>query len=195
MKKDGKWGVIELTGQNDSKEETAGTENWKKLYTDYVQSAQSEGYAGYSLIYLDGDDVPELYLYGSSTAQGDQICTVKDGQIRTQALGNGGLSYIEKQNCFCDSGGRMDVYYDHIYQIRDGSFVKTAEGNYGAEDNTNVQTDAQGNPIYQYSWEGTEMTKEEYEQRFAELFDKDRAVWASKGTVDAAEILRQIEDR
>ena len=195
VKKDGKWGVIELTGQNDSNGETAGMENWKKLYTDYVQSAQSEGYAGYSLIYLDGDDVPELYLYGSSTAQGDQICTVKDGQIRTQALGNGGLSYIEKQNCFCDSGGRMDVYYDHIYQIRDGSFVKTAEGNYGAEDNTNVQTDAQGNPIYQYSWDGTEMTKEEYEQRFAELFDKDRAVWASKETVDAEEILRQIEDR
>lgn len=89
----------------------------------------------------------------------------------------------------------MDVYYDRIYRIDDEGFVMTAEGNYGAEDNTNVQTDAQGNPIYQYSWNGTKMTKEEYEQWFAELFDKDRAVWASKGTVDAAEILRQIEDR
>ena len=87
----------------------------------------------------------------------------------------------------------MDVYYDRIYQIRDGRFVVTAEGNYGAEDNTNVQTDADGNPIYQYSWDGEQMTEAEYEERFQELFDREKAVWASEDTVSASEILRQIQ--
>lgn len=191
VKKDGKWGVLKL---EDKKQESAsGDETWKEIYTSYIQSKQSEGWAGYRLIYLDDDQVPELYLMGATTAQGDQICTVCDGQIQTQTLGNGGLAYQEKKNLFCDSGGRMDVYYDRIYQIRDGRFVVTAEGNYGAEDNTNVQTDADGNPIYQYSWDGEQMTEAEYEERFQELFDREKAVWASEDTVSASEILRQIQ--
>ena len=48
-----------------------------------------------------------------------------------------------------DSGGHMDEYYDIVYSIEDGSFVVQAEGEW-AEDNANIQFDAEGFPIYNY---------------------------------------------
>ena len=37
------------------------------------------------------------------------------------------------------------------------------------------------------------MTEAEYEERFQELFDREKAVWASEDTVSASEILGQIQ--
>ncbi len=193
VKKDGKWGVLKL--EEEEQDQVSENEDWKVIYFSYIQSTMHEGWAGYRLIYLNDDQVPELYLMGSTTAQGDQICTYYDGRLETQNLGNGGLSYLEKENLFCDSTGRMDVYYDRIYQIQDGHFVVMAEGKYGAKDNTNVQTDADGNPVYQYSWDGEQMSKTQYEQRFQKLFDRQKAVRASEGTVSASEIITQIDSK
>ena len=89
---------------------------------------------------------------------------------------NYGFSYIEGENLFLDSGGHMDEYYDIVYSIEDGTFVVQAKGECGAEDNANIQFDAEGFPIYNYYWNGNQVSGEaEYEELLNKAFDKGRA--------------------
>ena len=118
---------------------------------------------------------------------------MKGSEINVLSTGISGLTYLERQNLFCESGGRMDSYYDNVYQIENGEMVKLHEGWYGAEDNTNVQFDAQGNPVYQYFWDGEELSKEEYEESLEQVFHREGAVYAAEKTLSAGEILRQIK--
>ncbi|MCX4372209.1 MAG: hypothetical protein OSJ58_10345 [Dysosmobacter sp.] len=69
----------------------------------------------------------------------------------------------------------MDVYWDGIYVLRDGQFTEIAHGNYGAEDNSNVQFDENRIPIYVYSWNEVSVTKQEYEEALAREFDVSAA--------------------
>lgn len=107
--------------------------------------------------------------------------------------GDSGISYMEKENLFCDTGGRMDVYHNYIYQIIDGEFVLISKGEYGAENNANVEVDAQGRPIYQYFWNDNQVTEESYWQEIQNAFPSERAVEAYENMFSAEEILQQIE--
>lgn len=198
VEKDGNWGVIQVGEEETQADSTengkdSSEESWRTAYTSYIESIQAEGWAGYRLIYINDDNIPELYITGSNTAQGDQICTMKGSEINVLSTGISGLTYLERQNLFCESGGRMDSYYDNVYQIENGEMVKLHEGWYGAEDNTNVQFDAQGNPVYQYFWDGEELSKEEYEESLEQVFHGEGAVYAAEKTLSAGEILRQIK--
>lgn len=51
-----------------------------------------------------------------------------------------------------------------------------AGGQYGAEDNSNVQYDDYGIPIYYYEWEGKTVTKAEYDTELRKVFNYDKAV-------------------
>ena len=82
-----------------------------------------------------------------------------------------GFSYQEKENLIRSSGGRMDHYYDEIYRIRNGGFELVISGEYGSEDNTQVQYDSKGDPIYQYFWNGEKVENwEAYEAKLNEVF-------------------------
>ena len=70
----------------------------------------------------------------------------------------------------------MDTYYDAVYAIEENGFREIASGNYGAADNSRVETDADGNPIYEYYWNDRETTEEGYGQALEKVFDSDRAV-------------------
>lgn len=168
--------------------------DWKEIYSSYIRSIQSEGWSGYKLIYIDEDNVPELYIMGSFVAQGQEVCTIKDGQVQMLACGgDAGVRYIEKENLFCETGGRMDVYHDYIYQIIDGEFVLISKGEYGAENNSNVEVDAQGRPIYQYFWNDNQVAEESYWQELQNAFPSERAVEAYENMFSVEEILQQIE--
>ena len=65
----------------------------------------------------------------------------------------------------------MDVYWDGIYMLQNSQFVETARGDYGAEDNANVQYDRDGRPIYVYNWDGEEMTEQEYKEALEKSFN------------------------
>ena len=77
----------------------------------------------------------------------------------------------------------MDVYYDKIYGIQDGQFVLKASGEYGAEDNTSVKMDENGNPIYKYKWNNKEVASEsEYMELLEKSYDIERSVSPFDGT-------------
>lgn len=136
-----------------------------------LQSAK-ENYWEYQLVYIDDNDIPELYMKGMPTAQGDRLISIHHGEIVETDLYNYGFLYIEKSGLFCDSGGHMDSYYDTVYSMNDGAVKVLESGSFGGG------IDEIGEPDYQYFWNDEEMSEAEYQERLSQVFEKDDA---SKG--------------
>ena len=88
----------------------------------------------------------------------------------------------------------MDSYYDVVYQMENGELKQIAAGYYGAEDNSNVRLDQNGDPIYQYKWEGKLMSQEDYEKALNAVYDTSRVKKESlvKEFYSAEEIIEEI---
>ena len=174
--------------------QAADSSNWKKLYIDYINDnpPTEPDLSSYSLIYINDDDIPELWIEFGLGFEGDALCNVSDGKLDVLRFSQYGLSYIERQNLFVVNGGRMDDYYSDVYRIENGKFVRLYKGNYGAENNANVQYDAKGDPIYRYYWDGKEVSKKEYEQALSSVFDDSKAVTPDENGCDASEIVSKI---
>ncbi len=127
------------------------------------------------LIYVDNNSIPELLIdYGYGYA-GAEVYTQSNDGTDSIYISQGVAEWIENENLLLTSGGHMDVYYDEVYKIEDGKFVLLGAGDYGAKDNSNVQYDEQGNPIYDYYWNDSALSKDEYEQNLNNLFNGTRA--------------------
>lgn len=155
--------------------EDASSQSWKQLYIDYINGHNQ--FLSSKLININGDDIPELYIDYGVTAYGSVICSYADGMLIEQYLYVAGLSYIEGENLFRDTGGHMDVYYDKIYTIQGGQFVLLYSGNYGAENNVDRQLDESGRLIYNYYWNGSQVSsEEEYMNLLNQVYNTDMAV-------------------
>lgn len=158
-----------------SQETPVAVSEWKQAYIDYINNHGQFEIS--KLVNINNDEIPELYINFGSTASGDVLCSYTGGAIIEQPMYNYGFSYIEGQNLFRDLGGHMDVYYDKIYTIQDGQFLLLYSGDYGAEDNTNVQLDESGMPIYNYYWEGTQVSsQEEYMTLLNQVYNTEQAI-------------------
>lgn len=172
----------------------AGTQSWQQAYVGLIQNDQIlGGYEGYDLIYLDDDEIPELVEIGDCEANGCRLISYYGGELEVTQLNRLYFSYLEREGLLCNSEGNMDNYYDLVYRLADGKLTLIAQGYYGAEDNSHVQFDEAGEPIYRYDWNGTEMSKEEYEGELNAVYDTKRAkeyVWPGSS---AEEMIRRIE--
>ena len=175
-------------------ETTAATA--KKLYIDYINEnpGSEPDISRYSLVYINDDDVPELLIDFGFSFEGNHLCTVADGDLEVVSFSQGGLLYFERKNLFVLSGGRMDNFYDNVYRIQNGRFVRLHNGEYGAEDNANVQLDAEGDPIYRYYWDGKEVSKRDYERLLNSVFDVANATDPYVNGYSAREIISKILD-
>lgn len=168
-------------------------DDWKKAYVDYLeQVSDTEGQQGYTLIYLDKDDIPELVEVGKSEATGVRIVNYADGSVHVNGLNRLYFTYIEGKNLLCNSDGVMDSYYDYIYSIVDGELTLVAQGHYGAKDGTSLRFDKDGMPIYTYDWNGEDVSAEEYKADFEKVYDSSAAVEGYD--VDKLESVREIID-
>ena len=159
--------MLEMTEQELSESE------WKALYRDFIiQDKQSmeytDGweYVSYDLLYLDEDNVPELFITYQSTAAGCQLATIYENKVYGELLMSGGLNYVEKSNVFVYSYGRQGYYGDDIYSLEDGRLVTLAAGNYMAT------ADSNGAPNFdamEYYWNETPVTEQEYEEKISEM--------------------------
>ena len=71
----------------------------------------------------------------------------------------------------------MDEYYDQIYTIINGQFTALHNGNYGATDNSQLVFDSDGNPIYNYYWDGIEVySKTQYMNLLNSVYNTQQAV-------------------
>ena len=70
---------IESTKDSTNITETAETDDapdWKTAYLNFLEQ-EKDSHRSYALVYIDGDDIPELYLSGRDEATGDSVCSSK----------------------------------------------------------------------------------------------------------------------
>ncbi len=160
--------------------------SWQEAYysiirqTDYSVLVQDDnrslgGYYSYALIYLDSDDIPELFVMHDCEASGERVLSFYDGKVGSLQLGRIGTSYIENSGLLCSNNGHMDYYPCLISQLREGRFYRVASGVSGGLDwGTEMMLDEAGMPIYQYEWEGKRVSEETYEASIDQIFDRSK---------------------
>ena len=165
---------------------------WKKAYLDYLNKIENTEY-GYSLEYIDGDDVPELVIDYKIAAKGISLCTYDGSKVVETPVGEF-LRYKLKENSFCVSGGRMDYYYDIIYKIVDGVPQEVAKGEYGILDPDNKKYDEAGDIIYQYLWNGKSVSEYDYSDFTQPFnFEDNTDVVCSAGSGYFYDIIKVLE--
>lgn len=143
----------------------------REIFSGDEPTDQTEG----RFIYVNEDSDPELWMdYGYGYA-GGEVFTAKDGMTDKVYISHGMATCLEKRNLMLTSGGHMDGYADTVYQIEDGKFIPLAEGSYGAGGGDDIQTDENGELIYHYYWNQTEVAQEEYRQKLEDAFDSKKA--------------------
>lgn len=150
--------------------------DWATVYLNevFAGDAPTDMTVG-RFIYVDDNQIPELWMdYGYGYA-GSEVFTINNGTTDSIGFGHGWVEWVEYENLLLVSSGHMDHYADEVYKIENNEFVMISHGNYGAVDNSNVQIDENGDPIYEYYWNDSEVTKEEYAQNLTYVFEKSKA--------------------
>lgn len=182
-------------------EENDSTNHAKSLYRSMLIQQYEEDWTlaekrGYALVYIDNDEIPELYVYGSFEAEGDWIYTInQESEVvslnfnRTQ-----GGSYIERSGLFCNDNGNMGFYNTDIFELKDGEFSRIAGGlridsyNHGDLlktdyywenktlhiENGHIVTD-EGSIFDREYWEGKALSETEYTVAYNTVFDRSKA--------------------
>lgn len=154
--------------------ETSHQEDWERAYLDFIVQDDTMidvGYADevrYYLLNLDSDAIPELYINYGFTYAGAKICTWDGDQVNFVNVGAGDeLFYYENGTCFHVSGGRMDHYYDVVFQIKNGRIQEKVRGewevlSYEPEEVT-------------YTWNGKNVSESDYQASLTYMFDDSGA--------------------
>lgn len=158
---------------------------WKKAYFDFILQDRNENetdedweYVDYQLIYLDEDDIPELWIEYSSYASGCRLVTYHESKCYEDLLGYSTLYYLEKQNVFLNSGGIGGLYHDDIYSLKDGRLIELGVG----INMTTMNPDGTQNwDVFTYEWNGKTVEEQEYENNIKQLIDVENAKKLEKG--------------
>ena len=100
---------------------------WKTMYKNYATVKRNE-YTHFALVYIDGDDIPELYMYGNGkshvgAARGNAMIGKNFDSV-------GGGNYHEKSGTFLNVSAEGNMLVMRIYQLSDAFY----ELFYGRED-------------------------------------------------------------
>ena len=182
---DGKGYLLEKDSTPDCFEEIismTSLSSWKTAYSDYLE-AKKEAYLSYALVYVDNDDVPELYLSGNCEAVGDSICAFRNGTVVEQPLNRiGGGWYIKKSGEIFNRNGHMGHISIHVYELTDKGFTLT----FNAGSIENDLTCA-------YFIGEEAVGKSAFDAAVEAAFDSEQAKPLHEGAVDYDEIQTQIK--
>ncbi len=132
---------------------------YKAVYTDYVKNVDLDDYNQFALIYVDDDNIPELYVMGTCEASGEIICTYYEGALTEQFFGRlEGTDYVEKGGLILHSNGHMGHYYTNLFALEKGVFTQLHEST-----TDELYNDKTGEYYYEYTVNGVECDTETYE--------------------------------
>lgn len=189
------------SSQNDT--ETSETESfesndllslgeWQMAYLDYI-STRKDDYAFYALVFIDNDNIPELYMSGYNEATGDSVCSIRNGAIIEQRLNRvGGGSYIKKRGQLANQNGSMGVLHTDVYKLGEAGFSQkfsafSAEV-IGKEENGDLKLD------YEYYVNDEKVDKADYDDAISDAFNFDKATRLNKDAVEYEEFKKLVEN-
>lgn len=165
---------------------------WKTAYLDYLKE-KKDSYLTYALVYIDGDDVPELYLSGIDEATGDSICSYKNGTLVKQQLNRiGGGWYVEKSRKIANQNGNMGRIYTHAYELTEDGFIQTFEA--VSLERVELLENDEYEIYYEYSIGDKTVSEAEYNAAVNTAFDFEDAVRLYDNTIDYDTVRKQITD-
>lgn len=148
---------------------------WQEAYIDFISKIHvtiptlDNGFE-YSLIYVDDDDIPELYVFTGGMALGEIIVSFYNGNIGIMNRDRCGIAYIEHGGLLYNANGAMGFYPCNVYMLKKGTFTEIGTG-WCLE-----SADEQGNICYDYFWEGQAVTEAEFNASIDELIDTSECV-------------------
>ena len=150
---------------------------WQEAYIDYINKPEStiwtsENDSDYSLIYVDDDDIPELYIRTGFMVSGEFVVSFYDGKVRALNRERGGIEYMEYGGLFYSDWGNMGFYPCDVYMLERGEFSEIGTG-WLSEARDEENPDNWG---FDYFWEGSLMTETEYEECLNKLIDTTQCI-------------------
>lgn len=163
-------------------------EEWKTAYLKVVDEKEND-IREFALVYLDGDEIPELYVTGSSEADGNYVYAYKNGKLLEQRMGGAwSAKYIEKSGCFGNQSGSTGFTSTWVYKLDDNGFTVT----FRAESFEHPGDD--GEFVCEYAV-GEETTDEKtYNAALKDAFDFEGAKRFAENKVSAKEIRKAIKN-
>lgn len=159
------------------------SEPWRQAYSDYVKKTAKEGYNSFNLIYVDNDDVPELFLGSGIEATGERLCTYHNGKIVEQTLYRTySTSYIENSGLIQNYYGSQGCYGIEIYKLENGKFtmLHTAYIEEGYSEDYGE--------FYSGCYlDKKEILREDLDRKIAEYFDSDKAKFTYENATEDSE--------
>ena len=166
--------------------------DWKEAYLYVIDYAKDE-HVSYALVHIDSDNVPELYMNGSSEARGDGLYSFKNGKVIELRLGRTrGGSYIEKSGTVYNHNGNMGYYYTEIYKLDADGFSLIFNGSMEEAIIQNDSGDYESS--YVYSIDGVSVNEEEYTNAINQVFNIDKSTLLYKNAVEYSLIKSQINN-
>ena len=173
--------------------------DWELAYLEHIESrgGKKEGaFICYALVYVDADEIPELYMRGCCEAEGDRICSYKNGRVVEVYLNRcGGGKYIERGGLLINQNGHMGRSYTSIYSLTEDGFTLLLSGR---EDETFVSTGEDFDDyqcFYEYVLEGNVVSEAEYNAAINAKIDLDQTVSFDRDAVSYEGIREQLIGR
>lgn len=177
--------------------QVAAKAKWKTVYARYLKTIENleKRYPDGTFLYLNSDNIPELFLWGNCNAAGCRLLTIYKNKVYDYALEwSAGFSYLKKRNRFSLSMGRDEAFCTYVAKFSKGEMVGLGGGVFGSDvfHNGNVKCDKEGRPILKYYWNakrrkgadleqyyynaknGKKVTRKEYYNRINRLLGADR---------------------
>lgn len=165
--------------------DTSDNEPWRKAYIDFLTTdedvAPYEDEYGictkYTLIYLDDDSIPEIFVDTGFEAGGEYILTYYNGKVIKESLSRTGSEYIERSGLVYTNTGHMEYYPLTITKLENGVFTVIGKGvSYISEEDYKKRAEDENyHPSLTYEWEGKKVTEDQYNAKVAELYDLNKS--------------------
>ncbi|MCR4745915.1 MAG: hypothetical protein K5894_11905 [Lachnospiraceae bacterium] len=158
--------------------------SWQKAYIDYLNTDEEiapyakEDYT-FALIYLDDDDIPELFIDTGFEAGGQYIATYYNGKVVTHQFLRIGSQYIERSGLVYTHTGNMDYYPLTITKLENGTFTEIASGlSYVSEEDWEKMTTDENYPYtLTYEWGDEIVTEEQFNTNIEEIYDLEKSTY------------------
>ena len=154
---------------------------WATAYYDYLLEnfynslSEEKEYFKYMLIYLDNDDIPELYVHVTDFT-GDRLLYYFDGQVNEKNCGDlPWYQYIPQSGLLMEEWDIVTAHGNIVSQFVNGEFTDMAEGHVALKEEYREEYPGE-NWMYDYMFNGETVSEEEYSRRLNEVFDTSKAI-------------------
>lgn len=132
----------------------------------------------YYLLYIDNDDIPELWIRTMSAPFNSILLSCQDGKLVELIADADHMVYEERSGIFCLPLHRMGWGQDVVYQLSDGKITQLAKGTEEAKVDGKGQMifDSDGYAVLNYFWEDASISKADYQKKLGSYVDPDKAI-------------------